>query len=293
MNRTAMLGLLSLFACGVSAICGQEKPSGGNDERMLINSLGMKLVLIPPGKFLMGSPQSEAERDADETQHEVAVTRPFYLGAYEVTQAQYQQVMGKNPSFFHPNNTGGTEHPVEQVKWGDAGEFCRKLSEMPAEKAAARMYRLPTEAEWEYACRAGTTSAFHFGDALSSTQANCNGNFPYGGAAKGPYLARTAKVGSYPANAFGLHDMHGNVWEWCSDWYDEKYYQRSPKENPPGPSQGVLSTGFHGDFYRVARGGCWLDEPRGCRAAYRFRFMTSDPYRLVGFRVVCVAGMAK
>jgi formylglycine-generating enzyme required for sulfatase activity len=285
MMTSRMIPLLSLVLLATAWVIGQE-PAGG--DRAFTNSLGMKLVLIPPGKFLMGSPASELERDGDETQHEVAITKSFYMGVYEVTQAEYQKVMTKNPSFFGANNGGGPDHPVEQVKYGDTVEFCRKLTDLPAEKAAGRSYRLPTEAEWEYACRAGTGTAFHFGDALASTQANFNGKYPYGRAAAGPYLGKTAKVGSYAANAFGLHDMHGNVWEFCADWYDEKYYASSPKENPPGPPKGVFTTDFHGDFYRVARGGCWLDEARGCRAAYRFRFMPSEPYRLVGFRVVCV-----
>jgi formylglycine-generating enzyme required for sulfatase activity len=293
MNRLLLLGLLILAACGVPLVGGQDKADAPALPRSFTNSLGMKLVLISPGKFVMGSPTGEAERDADEAAHEVTITRPFYMGVHEVTQAEYQQVTTKNPSFFHGGNGGGASHPVEQVKWGDAVAFCKTLSEREAEKTAGRTYRLPTEAEWEYACRAGTSTTFHFGDTLTSTQANFNGNYPYGGAEKGAALGKTAKVGSYPANAFGLHDMHGNVWEFCSDWYDEHYYANSPKSDPRGPEQGVLSTGFHGDFYRVARGGCWLDEARGCRAAYRFRFMPSDPYRLVGFRVVCVTNTTR
>src|SRR5262249_8488763 len=168
-------------------------------------------------------------------------------------------------------------------------EFCRKLSDLAAEKNAGRAYRLPTEAEWEYACRAGTTTAFHFGKALSD-QANCNGNYPYGAAGKGPFLQKTAKVGSYAPNAWGLYDMHGNVAEWCADWYDPDYYKNSPKEDPTGPAKGVVPTGFKTDFFRVVRGGCWLDEARGCRAAYRFRLQSSDPYRWVGLRVACDVG---
>src|SRR5205807_7859539 len=138
----------------------------------------------------------------------VTLTRPFFLGRFPVTQWQYQRVMGVNLSFFFGGERGGgPEHPVEMVNWEDAVEFCRRLSALPAEKAAGRVYRLPTEAEWEYACRAGTTTPFSFGTALSSTQANFNGTYPYGGAATGPYLRRTAKVGSYAPNAWGLYDM--------------------------------------------------------------------------------------
>jgi formylglycine-generating enzyme required for sulfatase activity len=235
----------------------------------------------------MGSPAAEAERDAEELQHEVAITKPFYLGVHEVTQEQYQKVMGKNPAFFNPGKGGGPDHPVEQVRWKEAVEFCNKLSALPEEAKAGRTYRLPTEAEWEYACRAGTTTVFHQGNALSAKEANFNGHYPYGGAPKGPSLQRTEKVGSYAPNAWGLYDMHGNVGEWCSDWYDPDYYKNSPKENPKGPAGGVLSTGFAKDFFVVVRGGCWLDEARACRAAYRFRLQPVEAYRLVGFRVVC------
>jgi formylglycine-generating enzyme required for sulfatase activity len=279
-----------LLALALTGFCigPSAPPTRAQDaDKVITNSLGMKLARIPAGKFLMGSPETEAERDPEEVQHEVAITRPFYLGVTEVTQDQFQRATGNNPSFFQAKNGGGPDFPVDQVQWGSAVEFCNKLSALPEEKKAGRVYRLPTEAEWEYACRAGTRTAFHGGDALSSAQANFNGNYPFGGAAKGPYLQRTAKVGSYPPNAWGLHDMYGNAWEWCADWYDKDYYKNSPKEDPKGPSKGVLPTGFRNQFFRVVRGGCWLDEARGCRAAYRFRLMPDERYRWVGFRVAC------
>jgi formylglycine-generating enzyme required for sulfatase activity len=288
-NLRVGTGLLALAAGLIFLAAPASSPREPEGARQAItNAIGMKLAPIPAGKFLMGSPADEAERDADELQHEVTITKPFYLGTHEVTQDQWSKVMSKNPSFFHAKNGGGPDHPVEQLLWREAVAFCKELSALPEEKKAGRVYRLPTEVEWEYACRAGTTTPFHFGAALSSRQANFNGNYPYGGAEKGPFLGATAKVGSYPPNAWGLYDMHGNVWEWCQDWYDEKYYAGSPKEDPKGPVAGVLPTGY-GAFYLVARGGCWLDEGRGCRAAYRFRFMPSDRYRLVGFRVACDA----
>jgi formylglycine-generating enzyme required for sulfatase activity len=250
----------------------------------------MKLVLIPAGKFLMGSPATEAEREAGEEQHEVAITRPFYLGVYTVTQGQYAKVMGKNPSFFQPNKSGSPDHPAEQVRWGEARAFCANLSALTEEKKAGRTYRLPSEAEWEYACRAGSSTPFNVGDGLSSKQANFNGNFPYGGAETGPFLRRTEKVGSYPPNSWGLYDMHGNVLQWCNDWYDPDYYKKSPKEDPKGPEKGVVTNGL-GDFFVAVRGGCWLDEGRACRSARRFRLQETDPYRWAGFRVACdVAG---
>ena len=275
----------------------RQTASSRTDARVITNSVGMKLTLIPAGKFLMGSPDREEERESAELQHEVTITKPFYMGVYEVTQEQYEKLMrkpregGKYNEWnwgarFGAGSGGGPDHPMENVKFAQAIEHCKRLSELPEEKEAGRRYRLPTEAEWEYACRAGTQTTFHFGDALSAKRANFNGTFPYGAAEKGPYLRKTAKVGSYPPNAWGLYDMHGNVAEWCSDWYDKDYYRHSAKENPQGPPQGVLPTDYK-DFYRVVRGGSWLDEARACRTAYRFRAMPSDGYQLVGFRVVC------
>jgi formylglycine-generating enzyme required for sulfatase activity len=248
----------------------------------ITNSIGMKLALIPPGEFMMGSPASEAERDDDETQHRVRITKPYYLGMYEVTQGEYERVMGTNPSAF--SRSGGrservsgqdtSRFPVETVSWEDAVEFCRKLSALSAEQSAGRVYRLPTEAEWEFACRAGTTTPFHFGSQLNGREANCDGNYPYGTTTKGTYLERPTPVGSYGANGFGLYDMHGNVWEWCSDWYAG--YASTAVDDPTGPTSGS---------YRVARGGSWINYARGCRSALRLR-LTPDPrISLLGFRL--------
>jgi formylglycine-generating enzyme required for sulfatase activity len=280
--------LLPALMIGVPTVTASRSATALQEEKVLTNSLDMKLALIPKGKFVMGSPAAEADRDLEELQHEVMITKSFYMGVHEVTQGQYEKVIGKNFSVFNAKNGGGPDHPVEQVRWHEAVAFCNKLSDLPAEKKAGRAYRLPTEAEWEYACLAGATTVFHFGNTLSSTQANFNGTYPYGEAAKGPNLQKTAPVGSYKPNAWGLYDMHGNVAEWCSDWYDPDYYKNSPQADPTGPAQGVLGTGFASDFFRVVRGGCWLDEARACRAAYRFRLQSREAYRLVGFRVVCV-----
>jgi formylglycine-generating enzyme required for sulfatase activity len=205
-------------------------------------------------------------------------------------------VTGKNPSYFAA--TGGRKaevkkldtrrFPVESVSWNEAVEFCRLLSEK--ERGSGRLYRLPTEAEWEHSCRGGQffkdSVPFYLAEAsssLSSRQANFDGNYPYGGAAKGPYLERTTTVGSYQPNPLGLYDMHGNVWEWCSDWYDAAYYQRSPTQDPQGPESDP-------DNCRVLRGGSWLSIGRNCRAASRFRFDPGGRNRYFGFRVVLVAG---
>ncbi len=187
----------------------------------ITNFTGMKLVLIPPGEFLMGSPESEQDTEVDEYQHRVRITKPFYLSVYEVTQSEYERVMGENPSWFSSGGSGSgkekvsdldtSRFPVERVNWQNAVEFCRKLSELPEERAGGRIYRLPMEAEWEYACRAGTTTPFHFGSELNGSQTNCDGTRPYGTSTEGPQLGRTTTVGSYAANAFGLYDMHGNV----------------------------------------------------------------------------------
>jgi formylglycine-generating enzyme required for sulfatase activity len=286
-----------VLACLAALLLTALPAASQRGDKVITNSIGMKLALIPAGKFLMGSPATEAERDDKEVQHEVTISRPFYLGIYEVTQAEYARLMGKpraggkhNPwnhgPRFDAGKGGGPDHPIENVRWNQAVEFCRRLTALPEEKKAGRSYRLPTEAEWEYACRAGTSTPLHHGGSLSGKQANFNGDYPYGGADKGPYLRRTARVGSYKPNAWGLYDMHGNVQEWCSDWYDPDYYKKSPKTDPKGPEKGVLSTDYK-DFYRVVRGGSWVDEGRGCRCAYRFRAMPHDGYQIVGFRVVC------
>lgn len=256
--------------------------------REVTNSIGMKLVLIPPGEFMMGSPESEERHLSHEgPQHRVRITRPFYLGVYEVTQEAYERVMGTNPSDFSRDGRDGnwvsgqdtSRFPVESVTWNDAVEFCRRLSVLPAERSAGREYRLPTEAQWEYACRAGTTTPFHFGSVLNGRQANCGGNNPYGTSEKGPYLRRTTTVGSYSANGFGLYDMHGNVWEWCSDWYDENYYANSPVDDPQGPASGL---------HRVSRGGGWLSYAWGCRSADRYGLTSGGGYIGIGFRLALV-----
>jgi formylglycine-generating enzyme required for sulfatase activity len=261
------------------------------DIPVVRNSIQLGLVRIPAGSFMMGSPRTEAERDKTEVQHKVTISTPFYMGRHEVTQGQYVEVMKDLPDFknraaFNSDRGGSPAHPIENVEWQKANQFCQRLSDRAAEKRAGRSYRLPTEAEWEYACRAGTSTVFYGADTLVGEQANFNGKYPYGGAAEGPYLRKTAKVGSYKPNTFGLYDMHGNVAEWCSDFYDPGYYENSPDKDPLGPPVGVVPTNF-GDFFRVARGGCWVDDGRACRSAYRYRAMPATQYRLIGFRVVC------
>lgn len=266
------------------------------------NSIGMKLVLIPAGEFMMGS-KNEFGRDASEEQHQARITKPFMMGVYEVTQAEFQAVMGRNPAWFSATGEGKalvegmdtTRFPVENITWDEAVEFCRLLSEMQAEKDAGRVYRLPTEAEWEYACRGGTTTVFNLGESLNSTQANFDGNTPYltmddvikgvdPATAKGPYLKRTTAVGSYMPNAFGLYDMHGNAWEWCSDWFSPVYYKTAPVDDPQGPEAGTK---------RVARGGGWYYFGAGCRSASRYERDPAGRRGTDGFRVVANAPAAQ
>jgi formylglycine-generating enzyme required for sulfatase activity len=228
----------------------------------LTNSIGMKLVRVSKGTFKMGSPESDEGRCENEVQHQVTLTKDFYLGITEVTQAQYQKVMGENPSYFQGDKIKGdsSNHPVENVSWDDALAFCKGLSNLPEEKKAGRVYRLPTEAEWEYACRAGSKTAFSFGDEAKSLSeqgwfiANSN--------------SQTHPVGSKQTNAWGLYDMHGNVWEWCSDRYGD--YPQGEVSDPTGPIEGSL---------RVIRGGSWYFEAASCKSAYR---SGADPSYLCG-----------
>jgi formylglycine-generating enzyme required for sulfatase activity len=231
------------------------------------NSIGMKFVWIAPGNFMMGSPKEEKERQDDETQHKVTLTKGFYMGVHLVTQEQYETVMGNNPSNFK----GEKNLPVDSVSWDDCQAFIKKLREKDK-----KVYRLPSEAEWEFACRAGTKTPFHFGETISTEQANYNGDFIYGTGKKGVYRRKTTPVGSFPANAWGLHDMPGNLWQWCQDWYGE--YPQKDVVGPQGADNGKS---------RVLRGGSWENIPRLCRSAYRNGYVPATRgYGLnLGFRL--------
>jgi eukaryotic-like serine/threonine-protein kinase len=231
----------------------------------LNDQVSMELVRIPAGKFLMGSPENEKDRHAEEgPRHEVTISKPLFLGIHEVTQEQYEAVLGQNPSRFK-----WAANPVENVSWNNAVEFCKRASEKTGKR-----FRLPTEAEWEYACRAGTKTRFNFGDDDEGLNDH--------GWHSGNSESKTHPVGQKKPNAWGLYDMHGNVWEWCADWYDEKYYGRSPKADPTGPAGGKS---------RALRGGSWLVLPGACRVADR---RGSDPDTTgdyFGFRVAVAAGV--
>ncbi|HEV7375816.1 MAG TPA: bifunctional serine/threonine-protein kinase/formylglycine-generating enzyme family protein [Pyrinomonadaceae bacterium] len=230
-----------------------------------INRAPLEMTLIPGGAFSMGSPDGEGY-DAERPQHQVTV-QTFYLGKYEVTQAQWQALMSENPSEFKGDNL-----PVEHVSWNDAVEFCKRLS-----AKTGREYRLPSEAEWEYACRAGTTTPFAFGNSLTSAQANFDGRSPANDA--GIFRQRPTPVGSFQANRFGLYDMHGNVWEWCLDVYHDSY--------DGAPSDGSAWLGASG--YRTLRGGSWLSVADGLRSAVRERLAQDENFAGIGFRIAADA----
>jgi formylglycine-generating enzyme required for sulfatase activity len=241
-------------------------------EKTLAKS-GIALRLIPAGSFLMGSPASEIQRTDNEVQHTVRISKPFYMGKYEVTQGQWQKVMGNNPSHF---KNVGESAPVKQVSWNDCHTFMAELCKL--EGLPAGSVRLPTEAEWEYACRAGTQTAFCYADDLDSSMANFDGNYPYGNGSKEKYRERTMSVGSFQPNAWGLYDMHGNVWEWCQDWY-----------GPYGTDDAVDPRGSNLGLVRVLRGGGWYVSAWRCRSANRDYGNPDYAHIHFGFRLVLFA----
>ena len=271
--KTLLLGLMCLCLFGCSK--GPTEPvlisAPVEGESFSIPDINLDMLWCKPGTFMMGSPAGEKGRKGNETQHEVTLTKGFYLGKYEVTQEQWEKVKGSNPSKFK-----GATLPVETVKWDEVIQFCQQLTQM--EKAAGRLpegwvYTLPTEAQWEYACRSGTTTAYSFGDTITPKQANY-----YEGK-----VGKTTSVDTYPANPWGFHDMHGNVWEWCSDRKGD--YPDGSATDPVGPSDGAS---------RIIRGGSWIYTiGRGLRSAGRFSYSSGDPrlrasghrYHYLGFRL--------
>ena len=246
-------------------------PSDSKRGKVVENSIDMKLVYVPADSFTMGSPSTEADRSSNEQQHPVRISKGFWMGQTEVTQAQWDAVMkttvrqqrdkGNSSS---PLRGEGPDYPMYYVSWIEARDFCERLSRLDGKD-----YRLPTEAEWEYACRAGSAGRYCFGDSDSGLD-----SYAWYSSNSG---VSTHPVGEKNANTFGLYDMHGNVWEWCSDYYDSDYYSKSPASDPPGPSTGVS---------RVVRGGSWYDIPRNCRSAYRARYAPGHRTYGTGFRVV-------
>jgi len=244
-------------------------PEGESQKDILYytNDIDMDFVLIPAGEFMMGSTKTEpGERGNEQPRHKVKLTKSFFMAATEVTQAQYKTVMGKNPSWRRK----GDDLPVTEISWNDAVAFCQALS-----KRDGVRYRLPTEAEWEYACRAGTTTPFSAGETLRPGLAN---HCPAYGTPRGEtYRKELAPVAEYPANPWGLYDMHGNVAEFCQDWFELLYYKRSPGQDPRGPAKGT---------HRLLRGGVYYDDPTMCRSAFRNRSRPHVPFQSHGIRAV-------
>jgi len=252
----------------------------------LANDTQLEMVAIPGGTFIMGSPENEEGRYSDESPQHFVTVQPFFMGKYQVTQAQWRFVaqlpqvnrdLEQDPSHFKGDN-----RPVERVSWYDAVEFCDRLSQY-----TGRTYRLPSEAEWEYACRAGTTTPFHFGETITTDLVNYNGNYTYGQGSKGVYRKETTEVGSFGvANNFGLYDMHGNVWELCQDdWHSD--YEGAPIDGSAWLNNEENNNG------KLLRGGSWYNYPELCRSAYRAYDNLDFNNYYIGFRVVCSAMCSK
>lgn len=269
---------------------------------------GLEMLLVEEGEFPMGSPRNESWRKPEEVIHQVRITRPFLIGVYEVTQGEFEKVMKRNPAWFSPKGSGSdkvagqdtTRFPVENLTWFDAVEFCNTLSRLDGYPAYYKIenakrdgdtlrtatvtvvggtgYRLPTEAEWELTARGWTNTPFHFGYENNGRQANLRPGpaIGYGGGPTWPTLGRSTKVGAFPPNNMGLHEVHGNVAEWCQDWYDMNYYVNSPAADPTGPAEGTQ---------RVVRGGSWLVNEGACRSASRFALTPDANHNYAGFRV--------
>ncbi|MDR1921073.1 MAG: formylglycine-generating enzyme family protein [Candidatus Adiutrix sp.] len=253
----------SFIVRGWCEVFGLRCPEPGFGQGSYANRIGMEFVLIPAGEFMMGSPDADKEAfDGEKPQHRVTISQPFYLGKYAVTQAQWEAVMGNNPSFFK-----GLSNPVERVSWEDVQEFIKKLNQ----KEGTSKYRLPTEAEWEYAARAGTTSRYSFGD-----DAEALGRYAWYWDNSG---MTTHPVGGKEPNGWGLYDMHGTVWEWVQDWYGD--YAGSSATDPQWPSSGS---------YRVNRGGSWLSYARYCRSASRDSRSPDSRGLILGFRLAFSSG---
>ncbi|MBN2283519.1 MAG: formylglycine-generating enzyme family protein [Deltaproteobacteria bacterium] len=276
-NRAALpvtsigMWVFILSALTVISGCGlfHKAPLPDMSQTSFINSVGMSFTLIKAGTFTMGSSLKEPGRTAAETSHTVRLTRPFYLQTTEVTQGQWKAVMGRNPSYF---KRCGDECPVEQVSWNDTILFIEKLNEMED----TGRYRLPTEAEWEYACRARVRKTFYTGPCIDTGQANFNGLYPLEGCPAGDYRNTSIPCGSYEPNPWGLYDMCGNVWEWCEDWYGD--HPGDVQSDPEGADDGTQ---------RVVKGGAWNSMGRQIRPASRMGVPPAGFTNYIGFRVAC------
>jgi formylglycine-generating enzyme required for sulfatase activity len=227
----------------------------------------LEMVEIPSGTFYMGSPENETGRTNSEGPRHQVTVKSFFIAKYPLTQAQYQSIMGYNPSHFKGDN-----RPVEKVSWDDAVKFCQRLSQN-----TGKNYKLPSEAQWEYACRAGTMTPFYFGQSITPNLVNYDGNYSYAAAQKGEYRQQTIDVGTFPPNAFGLYDMHGNVWEWCEDDWKDNYIN--------APTNGKALINPVGES-KVIRGGAWLYFAGCCRCSMRNQDLHNARHHYYGFRVL-------
>lgn len=274
MKKILFLIVILLFASACSSTkTGVDKGNGIEGttakEAISIGGVPFNMITIPAGDFLMGShPDDPYSFDNESPQHRVNISE-FQMGETEVTQGLWKAVMGENPSNF---NECGDNCPVEQVSWNDAQAFINKLNQLVPNGG----FRLPTEAEWEYSCRAGTETPFSFGKCLSSSQANYDGKNPLGGCKKGEYRKSTVSVAGFPPNDLSLYDMHGNVWEWCQDTYSGNAYRKHQSKDPLYARKGPQ---------RVFRGGGWRSYAKMCRSANRSGYSPSDSYRYLGFRL--------
>ena len=283
--------LIGLFSCQCNTIKKNKSEipndsfagSKAGDECVVAD---IKLCWCPAGNFRMGSPPDEPEHRPDENQVDVILTNGFWMGKYEVTQGEWKRVIGKLPGVLTVEGGDGDSIPVYNVNYAEADSFCRRLTELGYSSGKLPKgweFRLPTEAQWEYACRAGTTTATAFGNMISSKQANFNGK-PYNGAEVGPSLHRATKVGSYASNAWGIHDMHGNQVEWCLDWYHYKL----PGGKDPDLSKQMGTSNRDGSYSRSRRGSAWVDDGWVCRCAFRQKFEPERRYDHIGFRIAVV-----
>lgn len=268
---TILIFLSLFFPSVVAVLVFWDSEAIARPEKVFTNSIGMRFVLIPDGSFMMGSPPEETGRDIDELQHKVTLSKHFYMQTTEVTQGQWRAVMGSNPSYF---SKCGDDCPVERVSSQDAEEFARRLNRLEG----GDMYRLPTEAEWEYACRAGSATALANGE-ITVPGCGVDGKLDAMGWYCGNANDATHPVAQKAPNAWGLYDMHGNVWEWCRDWVG--YYPSGHVTDPTGPETGPL---------RARRGGSWIDTVERCRSANRFYETPGARKELNGFRLVMDLG---
>ena len=255
----------------------QEGSRAGEAMMLTIKDVEVNFRWIPAGEFVMGSPENEEDRFPDpyERRHDVTLTRGFWMAEGLTTQELWVAFMDENPSKFQESD----QLPVETVSWEECQDFLSKVNAAESDRVSGFHFALPTEAQWEYACRAGTTTPFNFGTANNGEQANCDGRIGYGTDVAGKYIKTTTVAGSYPANAWGLYDMHGNVYEWCADWFDAEYYETSPKCDPTGPDHGKD---------RVIRGGAWYGYPEDCRSANRCFYPPTARYNNIGFRMILI-----